>query len=481
MTTNLTFNRIKRIAINEIRDATRDGRLLFLSISLWIVAISSLYIGFLYYKHTQNDKISSQKEVREIWLNQSIKHPHGAGHFGHFAFKPLSPFNMIDKGINPYVGGAIRLETHLQNAPEIRQADDSTFLLRSGELTLGFIFLYIVPILIIVLSYGTISKEREQETIKLAFCQGITKTELFLGKTIGIVSILAFILLPIFILIGLFITQNSNIHISSNKLLVLLFVSYIMYFLIFLFISIGISAINSTSRKALLTLFSIWILICVVIPKVAVLVSEQVYPATSAYMFTENIENENKTNQGNISYWKDYWKNIEDELKKEFNVSSRDSIPINILGYGIQQSEEAGHEAYEKNYESINNVFRKQNKVHNYSFALTPHSIMRFIMMGIASSNVQEQFHFINSTEDYRRNMMTILNEDIMKHQKQTQKNSEFKRGKELWHRIPEYVYKHRDFKTSFSDYSNYILILFIWCILSFLFSIFSIKKLTLN
>lgn len=101
--------------------------------------------------------------------------------------------------------------------------------------------------------------------------------------------------------------------------------------------------------------------------------------------------------------------------------------------------------------------------------------------MGIASSNVQEQFHFINSTEDYRRSMMTILNEDIMKHQKQTQKNSEFKRGKELWHLIPKYVYKYRDFKTSFSDYSNYILILLIWCILSFLFSIFSIKKLTLN
>lgn len=481
MLDELLIKRTKRIAFNEMRTALREGRMLLLAITSWILFLSSLYVGFLYYKNTSSDRALSQQQVRALWLEQEDKNPHAAGHYGTYAFKPLSIFNLLEKGIDPYSGEAIRIETHKQNPPEIRAAEDATFLLRSGELTVGFAFLYIIPLLIIVVVHGMISKEKEQGTLKLAICQGLTSFQMLFGKVCGAIMILSVIIFPIIALLGLVIFRYAHNEIAVFTPAILMLLSYSVYFFIFLFTSIAVSTFSSSSRRSLLLLFTFWITVCIVIPKLSVFVSERMYPTPSAYEFTEDIENE--TLQGSyegVAHWQELNKKAENNLMAEYKVNSVDSLPVNVFGYALQMLEEEGHAAYERNYKRVDSLFVKQNSIHTYLSVLSPFTNMRFISMGIAGSDVGEYFHFIDFSERYRRNMMGILNEDIMEHQSHEHKSLDYKGGQDLWQKVPDYSYEPRTFATRFSGYVFNLLMLTIWLVISVAFVVFSIRRLKL-
>ena len=481
MVDKLLLKRAKRIAFNEMRTALRDGRMLFLAITSWILFLSSLYVGFLYYKNTSSDRIESQRQVRALWLGQKDKNPHAAGHYGTYVFKPLSIFNLLEKGIDPYSGEAIRIETHRQNPPEIRAADDATFLLRSGELTVGFAFLYIIPLLIIVVVHGMISKEKEQGTLKLAMCQGLTPAQMLFGKVCGAIMILSVIIFPVISLLGWVIFRYTHNEIAVLTPAILMLLSYSVYFFIFLFTSIAVSTFSSSSRRSLLLLFTFWITVCIVIPKLSVFVAERMYPTPSAYEFTQDIENE--TLQGSyegVTHWQELNKKAKDHLMAKYKVNSPDSLPVSAFGYALQMLEEEGHAAYERNYKSVDSLFVKQNSIHTYLSVLSPFTNMRFIAMGIAGSDVGEFFHFIDFSEQYRRNMMGILNEDIMEHQSHEHKSLEYKGDQALWRKVPDYIYEPRNFETRFSGYVFNLLMLLVWLVISVSFVVLSIRRLKL-
>lgn len=481
MLNGLFFKRAKRIAFNEVRTALRDGSMLFLVVTSWILLMSSLYVGFLYYKNCSLDIAMSQQQVRTLWLAQEDKNPHAAGHYGTYAFKPLSIFNLLEKGIGPYSGQTIRIETHKQNPPQIRAADDATFMLRSGELTLGFTFLYIIPLLIIVIAHGMISNEKEQGTLKLALCQGLTPLQMLFGKVCGALIILLVVILPVIVLLGWIIFLNSHQETAVFKASILLLISYSVYFIIFLFTSIAFSTCSNSSRQSLLLLFTFWITVCIIIPKLSVFVSERLYPTPAAYDFTQNIENE--TLQGSyegVAHWQALNKKAANELMATYKVSSPDSLPVSVFGYALQLLEEEGHATYTRNYKTLDSLFSKQNSVHRAISILSPFTNMRFISMGIAGSDIGEYFHFIDFSEQYRRNMMRILNEDIMEHQGHEQQHLNYLGNQDLWKQVPDYQYKPQSFETRFSDYVFSLLLLAGWLCVAVFLILFSIRRLKL-
>jgi len=461
MANNLFSTRILRIAKNEFRAAWRDGRLVFLALTSWLLFLSALYVGFGYYRSTSTDRTESQKQVRKLWLEQADKHPHAAGHYGTYAFKPLSVFNLMEKGTDPYTGQAIRLETHLQNAPEI----------------IGFAFLYVIPLLIIVVVHGVISREREQGTLRLALCQGLRPYQLLLGKILGAVAILSVIIFPVMLVLGFVLFRYGTGEASVFSSVLVLLLGYSAYFLVFLFFSIGVSATSATSRRALLLLFSFWITVCVVVPKTSSLLSEWMYPTPSAYTFTNDIERE--TLYGSyeaIAYWQELLEKTERELMEKYQVSSPDSLPMDRFGYTLQAREEEGHAAYERNYARIDSLFLRQNNLHMYLSLLSPLTSMRFVAMGVAGADVGEYFHFIDLSENYRQDMMDVLNSDVMENQKRGQKD--YKANRELWEKVPDYVYKPRTFWERMADYQSSLLLLAMWLGLSLVFVCRSVRRL---
>jgi len=478
----LPLTRAARIAENEFRAAWRDGRLVFFAATSWLLFLVALYVGFEYYRSGSAERAESQKVVRGLWLDQKDKNPHGAGHYGTYAFKQLSIFSLMEKGIDPYAGQAIRIETHKQNAPEIRAANDATFLLRSGELTIGFAFLYIIPLLIIVVVHGAVSREKEQGTLRLALCQGLTPGHLLLGKVLGSVAVLSVIIFPVVLVLGFLLFRHGAGEVSLFGSSLMLLFAYSVYFLVFLFFSIAVSAASASSRRALLLLFTFWITVCVVVPKLSAFVSERLYPTPSAYAFTKDIEMD--THQGSyesIAYWQELNKKLEKELMEEYRVSSPDSLPMNLFGHALEELEKEGHAAYERNYQRIDSAFLKQNMVYTYLSVFSPLANMRFVSMGVSGSAVGDYFHFIDFSEKYRRDMMSVLNNDMKENQKKEQRPEDYKGTRALWEKVPDYVHEPRPFGERLSGYAINLSMLLLWLGLSLVFVGRSARRLTVD
>lgn len=85
-------------------------------------------------------------------------------------------------GVLNYEGVAIWLEAHKQNFATGRPADDMTPLARFGELSLGFVFQALVPLVLILMAYAAFARERETGTLRLLLATGMAPGQLFVGK-----------------------------------------------------------------------------------------------------------------------------------------------------------------------------------------------------------------------------------------------------------------------------------------------------------
>eukprot|EP01031_Cornospumella_fuschlensis_P027335 gene27335-33020_t len=151
--------------------------------------------GFASYRSLKKERDLAQKEARETWLNQGEKNPHSAAHYGSFAFRPKSEMSFFDFGVDSFTGTNVYLEAHRQNDPKFSAAQDSSSLIRFGEMTVAFVLQMLVPLLIIFLCFNSISQEKEDNTLKLMLSQGVSMSQIAWGKIQGI-WVLACVILP---------------------------------------------------------------------------------------------------------------------------------------------------------------------------------------------------------------------------------------------------------------------------------------------
>ena len=71
----------------------------------------------------KNLQETAQNKIRKQWENLSPMNPHGAAHYGSYAFKPLDILNSLDQGINDVTGNVLKLEGHVRN--EIVYSEES--------------------------------------------------------------------------------------------------------------------------------------------------------------------------------------------------------------------------------------------------------------------------------------------------------------------------------------------------------------------
>ncbi len=475
------MNIIHHIAKKELVESWRDGSLRLVGSFMYLFLIASLIIGWTGYKRLSEEKQEAKKKVREQWLNQGVKNPHGAGHFGTIAFKPVSSLYILEKGMSNYLGQWIYLETHTRNDAEKRPAKDATSLLRFGELTTGFLFQFLAPLAVILLCYSSFSKEKENNTLRLLLSQEVSNRSLMAGKCLGNIYKLLLLLLPMFLTVILFVFIKVGF---SNYLLFFIAAilgSYFIFLLIFLFVSTGVSLVCSSSKRSMLILFAFWIVTCVFIPRLTSSVSEKIYPSPSSFDFTTAYENTqgNKNVYGyeGFNSFTNTYQKIEQEQMKKYHVTNTDSLPVNVFGLALESSEEEGQHIFDKSYGELSRIFKKQNNVHRYLTVFSPLTAVRFLSMGLSHSDIEEHIHFADAAEQYRRQVMKTLNMDIAYNSKKMNYNikkrggsESYTRGRDLWESIPDFTYRPLSFTSVIKNHSLDIVVLSVWFLLSLVF-----------
>ena len=155
---------IRHVVRKEFTDVIRDGRFRWSAILVGSLLLVSLAHGWVQARKASQEHAAAQATAREHWETQGEKNPHSAAHYGVYAFKPRLALSFVDEGVDPFTGTSVWLEAHRQNDFLLRPAQDATAAQRIGALTAAQVLQHLVPLLIVLLTFGAFASERERGT-----------------------------------------------------------------------------------------------------------------------------------------------------------------------------------------------------------------------------------------------------------------------------------------------------------------------------
>ncbi len=457
---------ILKIARKELTELVREGRVRLMSMTVLVMLVVATVISYNYYRYVNAQHTAAKENARNVWISQDKKNPHSAAHYGTYAFKPKYPMSLIDQGVDKYAGMSIYLEAHKRNEAQYLAAQDQTAIARFGDLTPDFIFLFIIPLLIILIGFNAFTREKESGTLRILQAQGIPTTSLAIGKWLGVAGATMTIVLPVFAITAVLLSVVKDFGAFNFSELVMLFSFYLLYYVVFTNITLTVSASVKHSNIALVSLIAIWMLSCLAMPKVANRLAETAHPYPTQNQFMAAIFEDEKKGLDGHDPFDGQAKKLEQETLKKYGVDSVQHLPFNWDGFLMQKGEEHTAEIYFRHYETLKQIHAEQTGVYRLASALSPYLPVRFLSMALCRTDYNSHWHFNDAAEKYRLNMMDKLNMHFAENSKYG--DWDYLADKSLWKDIPDFTYEPFSHDQIMKANSNNILTLSGWVIGSF-------------
>ncbi|MFP6634255.1 MAG: ABC transporter permease subunit [Planctomycetota bacterium] len=438
------------IARKEFQDTWRDGRF------RWAAAIVLVLLGVAFLlarqqvEHQRTEREDATKMERDNWLNQGKKNAHAAAHYGVYVFKPVAPLSVFDRGLQPFVGNTVYLEAHRQNQAAFLPAQDATSMRRFGDLTAAACLQLLVPLLIILLAFGTLAGERESGTLRQVLSLGVRPASLVFGKALGLGGALALLLLLPAAVGGIYALSGiSGVDAAGEESvlrLCLMACTYLLYLGAILVICITVSALAPTSRSALSILLVFWVANAVLAPRLASDLAQGLLPTPKMADLDADLLEARK--QALNSH------NPNSEAMKEFIEKNRDAsgkLPGNFRVLLMQESERQTNLVYEKHFGRIWDLMEAQDKVVTWAGLAAPLLGLRSASVALAGTDFTHHRHFSVAAEDHRREFIRMLN------------NSQGASGRELWEKLPPFRYQPPPLSHAVSAAMPGLIVLCLW------------------
>jgi ABC-2 type transport system permease protein len=423
---------ILHIAKKEMLEMRQDGRFQIASAIVLTLLLVSLGIGWQQYVSINRQHEQAKAQTREQWLTQGKKNPHSAAHYGVYAFKPKSPLSLVDRGADNYTGVAVWLEAHKQNEFKYKPARDANTLARFGDLTASSVLQLLLPLLIILMSFSAFAGEREQGTLRLLLSMGVPRQTLAMGKALGVAGGLGLILVPAALLgsAALILASDQGSFVANLPRLGWMSLSYLLYFVAFIGISLTVSALAKSARLALVCLLGFWIFNGLAAPRLFSDLSRTVYRTPSSFAFAQSMDTEMKKGFDEEA--------LKKKLLAEYKVETLEQLPVNYSGISLKASEDHGNEIYDKHYGELWDTFEAQNRMQQQGGVLAPLMAIRSVSMGLSGTDFAQFRDFSIAAEKYRRMFIDVMNDDIA-HSPKTE--GPYLGDDKLWAKVPAFEY----------------------------------------
>lgn len=465
-----------KIATKEMLEVLRDGRFRLLAALCLILLMVAVFSGNRYYEYVNAQHREAAEKERLNWINQDAKNPHSAAHYGTHAFKPKYPLSLIDQGVDKYTGVSIYLEAHVRNEAQFMAAQDQTALSRFGDLTPDFILLFLIPLLIILVGFNAISREKETGTLRLLQSIGVSPTRLALGKWLGIFIPVAALVALVFLLAAILLSNLTDFGQFSLSALLILFSVYLVYYAVFSNITLIVSAWAKKSSIAFVVLLAVWIVACLGMPKLTTNLGDKLYPYPTQQDFMEAVKEDQKNGLDGHDPFGEAAKKLEQQALADYGVDSVHKLPFNFDGYLMQKGEEHDAEIFFKHYARLKEIYEKQSNLYKNAAVLSPFLPARFLSMALCRTDYHSHWHFSDEAEKYRLQMMNTLNMDFAENSKYG--DWSYKSNPELWATIESFNYNPPSYASVLSFNAGNFLVLAVWFILSSVALVYRCKKL---
>lgn len=462
------------IARKELKEMFRDGRL-FWSACLFIVLFAAAAIsGWQKQNALSAERDRAQEIVYNQWLNQDEKNPHAAAHYGIYVFKDTGPLSFFDSGVNNYTGVSLWLEAHKQNRAKDRPASDMTSVQRFGDLTAAFVLQMLLPLIAIILAFDAFAGERERGTLRQLVSIGVKPSKLLIGKGLALSAALGLSLIPILLLAVFFLVSEGGSQILPRALLLVLV--YGLYALIFLCLSLAVSARSKTPQRALVTLLAFWLVSSFLIPRLGTEFSRQIHPIPNAIAFADSVEADMENGLDGTSQ-SQRLKELREKTLERYQVSAVEELPLNLEGLSFILMEQMGDAVFDKHFGGLQDSFAKQVGVLQGFALVSPLSALTQVSSNLAGTSLTDHYHFANSAEQFRRSFVRTMNEDLAYNSKSG--NTEYRAGPELWSVVSSFDYTPRTVIETVKSIGPSLIVLMIWAIVCLVAARLAVRRLS--
>ncbi|WP_165726068.1 DUF3526 domain-containing protein [Pseudoalteromonas sp. SA25] len=399
------FSKVVIVAKDEWRYWLRSKlamTVLAIGLVLTLASVIVTAITMMELSHTRHEL---QTTSDKSFVDQPDRHPHRMVHYGHYAFRTPSPLSTLDPGIDAYTGNSIFLEGHRQNSAMFADSRQGTALTKLGSLTPAFIVQTLAPLLLILIGYSGISRERESQTLSYLLSQGTSGVTLIAGKGLALLSVVGLILTP------LTVSALFTVAAGESLLAVVSFVvGYALYLTVWVLLILLASSVFSKNSGSFTALAFVWILLCIVMPRVASTSASTAVPSAGKIETDFAVKAQlRKLGDGHNANDPAFMQ-FKQSLLNKYNVKSIDELPINFRGLVASESEAKLTNVLNKFAEQRMQAELKQTKVSRYFGWVSPMVAIRSLSMIVVGTSIETHHRFLRETEQLRFDFVQGLN-----------------------------------------------------------------------
>ncbi|MEO1035720.1 MAG: DUF3526 domain-containing protein [Pseudomonadota bacterium] len=394
-----------RIVAEEWRYWSRS-RLAVSATGLLLVVIVAAVISTVSRVQSESDaRRSMQIAAEETFLAQPDRHPHRMVHYGHYVFRTPAPLAVIDPGVDPLTGTVMFLEGHRQNTATFPAAYTAPQVAGFEYLTPAFTYQVLVPLVLVVVGFSIVSRERELQTDVQLTAQGLGSQALWTGKSLALLSLSVLLLLPL--AAGALFALSRG---ASAFAALVLIGGYFAYLAFWSFAIVGISARTKSSAMALLVSCIAWIAIAVVMPRLVSDLTGALSPVTgkieSDFALIEAMRDVGDGHNAADPAFDQLRAN----LFAEYGVDKAEDLPVNLRGIVAEAAETELTKVLNEFSDARMQEEQAQAALARRGALLSPMLALRNASMQTVGSDLGNYHRFLHEAEAARFEFVQGLN-----------------------------------------------------------------------
>lgn len=424
----------------ELVALVRDGRMAALLLVGLLVLSAVGFDAATRLRAQAQERAAIEQVVRQQWDTQGDKHPHRGAHFGLYALRPLGPLAVFEPGLSPFTGPAIWLEPHRRNPPRFSPAADDPPGARLARLSPAWAAAVLVPLLVLGITFASITQERESGTLRMLHGLGFSPATLAWSKWTAAAAALAVLLLATAAPIAVLTWESA----SAEDLLraAVVAAAVLAYWLGFAGLAVGVSARCSSSRTALVVLVLVWMAVALALPRASAAFAHARVTLPSADAFWAAIKNDYEQGLPGDGDLASRVRRFETQILAQYGVARLEDLPVGINPLRRLQRDAYADRVHELHFGRLWDLLEHQQRMVRMAGVVSPTVALDAITTHLSGTALAHQRHFEQAAEAYRRDVNTRIDLWEARNTRGVTSFEERFAGDALWQSIPAFSYR---------------------------------------
>lgn len=322
-------------------------------------------------------------------------------------FLPPRPLASLVTGISNDIGRTVPIYSRGELVAEDSRFNDEPIFAIFRFLDINFVFQIVLSLFAILFAYDAINGEKERGTLRLTFSNAVPRDQYILGKIIGSLLGLGLpVLIPVLLGCLILVLMGIPMAASDWTSLGLLVLAGLLYFGIFLTLSVLISSLTRRPSHSFLMLLVVWIFTVLIIPRSSVLIAGRAVDVPSV----DDLASQK--NRLRSQLWEEDRKRM-----NEFKPSNSEDPQETVKEFN-KFMQEIADERDKKIMEFAGklNEDRRNHQIRQERLAFTlarisPSATLSLLAARLAGTSISLKQHFLNEAVDYQRAFAQFMQE----------------------------------------------------------------------